>query len=554
MPQSPLSLLGSVRDILQGLSATDVGAVVVSTSFISHLCFRYFEPRSKAPLFTLLLLVPTLLSAPILFHVRYPLVTALPIAFTTYDSLLVFFTVAYRLSPFHPLAKHPGPAIAKVSKLWAAYISATGETHRYLRSLHDRYGDVVRTGPNELSIREPSLIHPVLGQGGIPKGTRWESRPGPPSLIAQRDPVKHMHQRKPWNRAFSSAALKEYEVIVAKRVRQLVSRLDGIARESPRKEGVVLDIGMWLSFFTTDFMGDMAFGGGFELVRDGEDKVGIWTLIESGLRVTAVTAHTAYANPYFRSVMKFLRRQPLERSRQFGRDRVMERLKAGAKRKDLFYYLSGEDLPESERPPIAEVAENGGLAIVAGSDTTSSVLGAIVHFLLRNPEAYEHLQKEVDAAFPTGEEPLDVVTLSRMEWLNGCIGSPRKLEKGKGAKVLGNLVIPEETQVFLHTYSMHRDPRNFHNPDAFLPERWLNTGAPAGEHNTAAFIPFSYGPAICAGKYLALLEMRMVLCWMLRRFRFSKAPGVSYEEWEECVKDWFVVHHEPLQVELSLRV
>ena len=27
-------------------------------------------------------------------------------------------------------------------------------------------------GPNELSIRDASLIHPVLGQGGLPKGPR----------------------------------------------------------------------------------------------------------------------------------------------------------------------------------------------------------------------------------------------------------------------------------------------------------------------------------------------------------------------------------------------
>ena len=52
----------------------------------------------------------------------------------------------YRLSPFHPLAKYPGPAIAKTSKLWAAYVCARGDLHRYYKSSHDRYGDVVRVG------------------------------------------------------------------------------------------------------------------------------------------------------------------------------------------------------------------------------------------------------------------------------------------------------------------------------------------------------------------------------------------------------------------------
>ena len=114
-------------------------------------------------------------------------------------------------------------------------------------------------------------------------------------------------------------------------------------------------------------------------------------------------------------------------------------------------------------------------------------------------------------------------------------------------------VIPEWTQIALHTYSIHRDARYFHTPDEFLPERWLSKGAPAGEHNTAAFIPFSYGPTICAGKNMALMEMRMVLCWILRHFRFSKAPGVVYEEWEAKIQDWFVVHQEPLLVSVSLR-
>jgi cytochrome P450 len=114
-------------------------------------------------------------------------------------------------------------------------------------------------------------------------------------------------------------------------------------------------------------------------------------------------------------------------------------------------------------------------------------------------------------------------------------------------------IIPEETQVVLHTYSIHRDPRNFHMPDSFLPERWLSTGAPAGEHNTTAFFPFSYGPTNCVGKNLALMEMRMVLCWVLQRFRFSKAPGISLEGWEGRTLDWFAMQQAPLLVSVSFR-
>ena len=82
---------------------------------------------------------------------------------------------------------------------------------------------------------------------------------------------------------------------------------------------------------------------------------------------------------------------------------------------------SGEELPEAERSSVDDVAQNGELAIIAGSDTTSSVLTALLYYLLLNPEAYKRLQEEVDSAFTSGEEPLDAVKLSRMEWLNGCM-------------------------------------------------------------------------------------------------------------------------------------
>lgn len=111
------------------------------------MLFRHFEPSSALSRTTLLIVIPALLSAPISYNVRSPY-TSIPLAFATYWSGLVFFTLAYRLSPFHPLAKYPGPLLAKASKFWAAYLSGIGDQHRCLKRLHDRYGDVVRIGRN----------------------------------------------------------------------------------------------------------------------------------------------------------------------------------------------------------------------------------------------------------------------------------------------------------------------------------------------------------------------------------------------------------------------
>ena len=112
---------------------------------VSHLVFRYCEPKSRQSRLVLLLVVPVFLLTPI-SYTGTPLYSSIPLTFTTYTGALILFTLSYRLSPFHPLAKYPGPVIAKTSKWWAAYISARGDSHRTYKYLHDIYGDVVRIG------------------------------------------------------------------------------------------------------------------------------------------------------------------------------------------------------------------------------------------------------------------------------------------------------------------------------------------------------------------------------------------------------------------------
>ena len=124
------------------------------------MIFRFFEPRSILSRVTLLFVIPALLSQPI-SSTGHSLYAAVPFAFTTYIGTLIFFTLVYRLSPFHPLAKYPGPVIARASKWWGVYYSARGDPHRQYKHLHDRYGDVVRIGQRRcfLFIVEHPLIH-----------------------------------------------------------------------------------------------------------------------------------------------------------------------------------------------------------------------------------------------------------------------------------------------------------------------------------------------------------------------------------------------------------
>lgn len=62
------------------------------------------------------------------------------------------------------------------------------------------------------------------------------------ALISVRDIAEHTRRRKPWNRAFSSGALKGYEEILGRRVQQFVTMLE--QRTGP------VDLAEFISYFT----------------------------------------------------------------------------------------------------------------------------------------------------------------------------------------------------------------------------------------------------------------------------------------------------------------
>ena len=110
----------------------------------------------------------------------------------------------------------------------------------------------------------------------------------------------------------------------------------------------------------------------------------------------------------------------------------------------------------------------------------------------------------------------------------------------------------------MHFWSIHRDPRNFSDPNTFWPERWMIAEGllpePAGfVHNPNAFIPFSHGPANCVGKFLAMHEMRTVVCNTVQRLSLSYASGYDPKSWERELEDRFVAMHGKLPVVIHPR-
>lgn len=126
--------------------------------------------------------------------------------------------------------------------------------------------------------------------------------------------------------------------------------------------------------------------------------------------------------------------------------------------------------------------------------------------------------------------------------------------------------LPEGTQARIHVYSIHHDPRNFSRPETFWPERWLiadglhehpstSGSIPADKltHNEQAFIPFSFGPANCVGKNLAMQEMRVFVCCFVHGLDLHFAKGWNPLDWERELQDMHVMKVGRLPVVIQQR-
>ncbi|KAH8115860.1 high nitrogen upregulated cytochrome P450 monooxygenase 2 [Phellopilus nigrolimitatus] len=560
---------------LPGLEFRDAILFVVASALATHMIYKKYEfqPSSYLPTLALLVATPTLASSFLRAHFATA-ASAYIIGFSTFYASLLSSIAVYRLSPWHPLAKYPGPILAKLSKFWIIVVILKGEQHRVIAALHRKHGPYVRLGPNELSFADVDLL-PALLAPDMPRGPMWDGRRNPdaePSLIATRSSTVHAAKRVPWTHAFSTVSVREYQPAIARRASQLADELE---KRALAKETV--DLGTWLIYFAFDFMGDMAFGGGFELMRDG-DVNGVWKMLVDRIDVIAWQMHIPWAT---RMLLKIpFATEAVVKFRNFTIQCAAQRKEKGSFSKDLFYHLineGNEDTSKTSASRMEDIVASGELAIVAGSDTTSTTLSGVFFFLLTNPEIYARLQREVDEAFPLGEgDPFDGSRLADMKYLNAVINETMRLqpavptgiqrapEKGTGGKWIGNHFLTEGTAVNIPPYVLHRDPRYFSPAtEKFWPDRWLQSSANAKSEklpgtapvvtNVSAFIPFSAGHANCAGKNLALAEMRAVVALLMQRFEMRFADGYDPRRWEEDMVDLFVMKPTELPVVLSLR-
>ncbi|RYP10371.1 hypothetical protein DL764_000705 [Monosporascus ibericus] len=441
-----------------------------------------------------------------------------------YGSMLVYRAV------FHRLRRFPGPFAARLSNFyqaslyWRAYC-----LHIEVQKLHRIYGDIVRTGPNELSINDPKALYAIHSSSSpCPKGPWYELLHPCRSLNTIRTHEYHAQRRKAWDLAFSSKGLRGYQPHVA-------YYTDLLLKQIQSRAGQPVNVADWFNFYAFDVMGSLSYSESYGMLQRGEKHPFITTL-HSAMKGVGLLSHLVWLFPIMKATPVLNRED--KAFWRFVIDQAEKRIKVKPDTPDVFSFLLDDYNAHPNRTPQDKLNLYGDayLITIAGSDTASGALTFLLFELCTHPDALRELRDEIDSFYRERATLTDYDDLHKLKYLQACINEamrlhpavPRGFQRMTPPEGLqaGDYFIPGNAIVQIPTHTMFTDERYFPRPEEFIPERWT-TRRDELVRDASVFVPFSMGVFNCVGKQLALMEVRYVTSQIVRRFDFELAAGLQ---------------------------
>ena len=303
--------------------------------------------------------------------------------------------------------------------------------------------------------------------------------------------------------------------------------------------GIPFDIAEITRFFTLDVLSTVAFGAPFGFLAANRD---LWDYNKESskflLILNLVANHAWIRWLFFQPAFQALAGPKCTDKAGMGpmlavaRKAVGERYGLNRKvKKDMFGHFVDKGLRELQCEVEAE------LQIIAGSDSTTTVLRSTLFLLVGSPAVYARLRAEIDAAVESGNMSEPVVKYAeaqKMSYLWACIWEGLRMFpplfglKGKlsppGGENVNSIYYPEGIETAICDDSMCRRQDIFGlDSHIFRPDRWIDADEETRKKHLRTVDPvFGSGRFLCLGRHIAMMELHKALAevglrmWTLR--------------------------------------
>ncbi|KAK3349747.1 isotrichodermin C-15 hydroxylase [Lasiosphaeria hispida] len=392
---------------------------------------------------------------------------------------------------FHPLAGYPGPLLYRGSNFGKIVQQMRGNITNKMNELHQIYGPVVRIAPWELSYISAQAWKDIYtGQKGEP--------------------------------------------IITKHVNLFMQRMRDNAGEA-------VDLVAWFNFTAFDIIGDLTFGEPFGCLENSQMHPWIrfiFANLKGMMYGQIISTMGIFGAALKMLVPKRLREQVLQHA-AYSRDKVDRRLERRTSRPDFMAYII-KHVGKEGGLSANELLANAQILIMAGSETSATLLAGASYFLMRNPDKRRKLEQEVRSAF-TRESEISFASVCKLPYTLAVLHEAMRMHPpvpagihrftpDGGAEIDGKWVAGG-ADVVVHQWAAYRNERY------------------AGD-NRDAFQPFGVGPRSCIGRGLAYMESRLVLARLVWNFDMELMP----ESWNwTAQKTWVLYEKLPLKARLAPR-
>ncbi|KAJ5925136.1 hypothetical protein N7454_007775 [Penicillium verhagenii] len=430
----------------------------------------------------------------------------------------------------------PGPEISKWTDIVYNYYWFSGKVPFYIHNLHEKYGPIVRTNTAQVDICDVDVAREIYKTNSrYMKSEFYNNLVGKnfQNMFSTTDPKFHSSRRRLLATPISDSALTKHEPLVSSRVQMAVDKMS----QEMQTQGYA-DVFKWWLFMATDIIGELSFGESFQMLESGVKNQYTKDLESlSSLQPIRTT---------FPTMVYLARSLPLPIFKRAGA--VSNRMTQYALQSLQRYTKHLRENPTSPKQTLFTkiLDEKTGLSlndikgeaqgyIVAGSDTTAVTLTYLVYCVCSDIRVRDKLATAL-AGLPS---PVSDNDIRNLPYLNQVISETLRLHTAvplglpravpiEGATLKGMHIVGGTT-VSAQSYSLHRDPDIFADPDRFYPERWENPS----KYMKDASIPFGAGSRICIGIHLARMELRLATALFFRQFpraRISSCEGMSDED------------------------